>query len=590
MSLSTLPPELLTHIINQVDAKDLSNLRLVSKNLQIVSTPTFGERCLHNLAFMFSEYSLQHLVQMTESGLGRYVKKIMFGTHVLKIKTEEELAWEKWEMQEDEEDEMTEGELEELDREMAGMSADEDGDEENGGDRFGHLEEASFRAGHDFHTSIAEGTTGLDNNNAHVRSEDPETVISNNFRFRQDSHEHDTMPRLTTTFQQKAITMTRFLDSGRHIQLMTQAFRNLKNHGVEATLGFFDDAVLVDKGGKELWCLGRKCHGFDQFYSGRLNNKTEPSSSSMSPDFRRLMPDLVFTSLLKATEAAGYTVKNLQLDLVEGKSWPLSEQGGVQIPLERWLFEPCHQKTTPDGISILTPGLEWKFNAVLEESILAHLHISTSNRSLRFSSVDLAANAEELHAKRQKAYFSNLYDYGMYAISLGDHAFVDISLTSCSMDIVDMMDFLRSQHKSLRSLTLAQVDLDFDDNALEQEHTPLAFLGLMRNSLQLKYLMIDEIRSAEHKFRFIGGRGNIWTSKKEIQDGLEADMYREETGKYFVDTEYLKHQPSMVGLAVVDEVGIGAKRPGEDGDEDDDRNLSASEVSRNMILEYQMPP
>ncbi|TIA27540.1 hypothetical protein D6C79_10612 [Aureobasidium pullulans] len=280
MSLSTLPPELLTHIINQVDAKDLSNLRLVSKNLQIVSTPTFGERCLHNLAFMFSEYSLQHLVQMTESGLGRYVKKIMFGTHVLKIKTEEELAWEKWEMQEDEEDEMTEGELEELDREMAGMSADEDGDEENGGDRFGHLEEASFQAGHDFHTSIAQGTTGLDNNNAHVRSEDPETVISNNFRFRQDSHEHDTMPRLTTTFQQKAITMTRFLDSGRHIELMTQAFTNLKNHGVEATLGFFDDAVLVDKNGKELWCLGRKCHGFDQFYSGRLNNKTEPSSSS----------------------------------------------------------------------------------------------------------------------------------------------------------------------------------------------------------------------------------------------------------------------------------------------------------------------
>lgn len=102
--------------------------------------------------------------------------------------------------------------------------------------------------------------------------------------------------------------------------------------------------------------------------------------------------------------------------------------------------------------------------------------------------------------------------------------------------------------------------------------------------------MIDEIRSAEHKFRFVGGRGNIWTSKKEIQDGLEVDMYREETGKYFVDTEYLKHQPSMVGLAVVDEVGIGAKRLGEDGDEDDDRNLSASEVSQIMIHQYQMPP
>lgn len=39
---------------------------------------------------MFSEYSLSRLVELTESKLVKYVEKLVFSTHVLKIKSEED--------------------------------------------------------------------------------------------------------------------------------------------------------------------------------------------------------------------------------------------------------------------------------------------------------------------------------------------------------------------------------------------------------------------------------------------------------------------------------------------------------------------
>ena len=90
LSPPTLPPELLTNIISHVDADTLPATRLVSKQFHTISTPFFGQRCLSSLAFMFSEYSLSHLVELTESKLVKYIKKLVFSTHVLKIKSEEE--------------------------------------------------------------------------------------------------------------------------------------------------------------------------------------------------------------------------------------------------------------------------------------------------------------------------------------------------------------------------------------------------------------------------------------------------------------------------------------------------------------------
>lgn len=57
---------------------------------------------------MFSEYSLSHLVELTESKLVKYIKKLVFSTHVLKVKSEEERKidrrWEEYEREAEEEE------------------------------------------------------------------------------------------------------------------------------------------------------------------------------------------------------------------------------------------------------------------------------------------------------------------------------------------------------------------------------------------------------------------------------------------------------------------------------------------------------
>jgi len=88
--------------------------------------------------------------------------------------------------------------------------------------------------------------------------------------------------------------MTNFLNSERYVELMSQAFKNLRTANVQVSLGLYDDTPQVIGQNKVLWAPYRKPHGFDEFYDGRLNHHVD------SP----MMPDLVYCSILQATGLA----------------------------------------------------------------------------------------------------------------------------------------------------------------------------------------------------------------------------------------------------------------------------------------------
>lgn len=190
--------------------------------------------------------------------------------------------------------------------------------------------------------------------------------------------------------------MTNFLNSERYVELMSQAFKNLRTANVQVSLGLYDDTPQVIGQNKVLWAPYRKPHGFDEFYDGRLNHHVE---SPMMPNLRRLMPDLVYCSILQATGLADYPIKALVLDIVEGRSWPLTSQGGIQVPLRIWVFA-CEtvnqgwQIADPEVPPPLREGIDGKVNSYLSDGFFTRFQIEGDLRSLTFYSTDLLAKED----------------------------------------------------------------------------------------------------------------------------------------------------------------------------------------------------
>jgi hypothetical protein len=77
----TLPDELLTNIVDNVTSEDLPNFRLTCKTLANIAAKLFGEKRLAHRRFIFTDYSLKGLVDMTAHPVfGPCIKSIMFGT------------------------------------------------------------------------------------------------------------------------------------------------------------------------------------------------------------------------------------------------------------------------------------------------------------------------------------------------------------------------------------------------------------------------------------------------------------------------------------------------------------------------------
>lgn len=77
----TLPDELLTNISENVAPGDLPDFRLTCKTLANIAAKQFGEKRLARRRFIFTEYSLKGLVDMTAHPIfGPCIKSIMFGT------------------------------------------------------------------------------------------------------------------------------------------------------------------------------------------------------------------------------------------------------------------------------------------------------------------------------------------------------------------------------------------------------------------------------------------------------------------------------------------------------------------------------
>ncbi|KAI4843640.1 hypothetical protein E4T44_06634 [Aureobasidium sp. EXF-8845] len=82
-SLLSLPPEICNTIFEEISARDVMNLRRVCRRTNALSSHQFGLKCLADLSFIWSSYSLQGLLDLSTHPLGRYVKRLTFATHFI---------------------------------------------------------------------------------------------------------------------------------------------------------------------------------------------------------------------------------------------------------------------------------------------------------------------------------------------------------------------------------------------------------------------------------------------------------------------------------------------------------------------------
>jgi hypothetical protein len=82
-SLLSLPPEIVNTILEEVSGSDVMSIRRACRLTNALSSHQFGLKCLADLSFIWSSYSLQGLLDISRHPLGRYVKRLTFATHFI---------------------------------------------------------------------------------------------------------------------------------------------------------------------------------------------------------------------------------------------------------------------------------------------------------------------------------------------------------------------------------------------------------------------------------------------------------------------------------------------------------------------------
>ncbi|KEQ71458.1 hypothetical protein M436DRAFT_51348, partial [Aureobasidium namibiae CBS 147.97] len=68
-TLLSLPPEIFNTIVAEVSGRDVTSIRRVCRRTNALSSHQFGLKCLADLSFIWSSYSLQGLLNLSRHPL-----------------------------------------------------------------------------------------------------------------------------------------------------------------------------------------------------------------------------------------------------------------------------------------------------------------------------------------------------------------------------------------------------------------------------------------------------------------------------------------------------------------------------------------
>ncbi|KAH0342579.1 hypothetical protein KCU81_g5647, partial [Aureobasidium melanogenum] len=420
-SLLSLPPEIFNAVLDDVSGRDVMNLRLVCRHTSALSLHQFGHKCLTDLSFIWSPYSLQGLLDLSVHPLGRYVRRLNFATNFI----------------------------------------------------------------------YAEKLTA-------VPDEQREARLKNTFEQWEERNE-----------------------------LVIQALKNLQKLGVQPMLGVFDvpwDSSDLGKDNRR--STRRYGYGYEKFYgTARPDASTEDLHDIHDNSYPAFAHAVEY--VLKAAHQAKLPVSAFHVHREEGAE---HYKDDLQVLREQYLrsgeFSPDFDLT----ITTLCPETGER------PAHTARNIFDTRRQRYEFRTLPV----EHLVWLTQPR--ANFERHGFILNPPLDSApegnkrcFREISISFCDAPFDVLTEFLLGQAKTLRVLQLEHIGIMYlDDDGVEV----LDFLQMIKNDLTLDYLKMARVSSSEDRSRLIGGHDDTWTSREEIQEGLQMYVQREENDEHSVDEEW----------------------------------------------------
>ncbi|KAG9650495.1 hypothetical protein KCU95_g16029, partial [Aureobasidium melanogenum] len=421
-SLLSLPPELFSAVLDDVSGRDVMNLRLVCRHTSALSFHQFGLKCLTDLSFIWSLYSLQGLIDLSVHPLGRYIKRLSFATNFI----------------------------------------------------------------------YAEKLT-----------EDPDEQRE---------------ARLKNTFEQWE----------ERNGLVAQALANLQKLGVQPILGVFDVPWdSSDSRNDSRRSTRRYGYGYEKFYgAAKLDVSRYEDPFGMVDNSHPVFAHAV-EYVLKAAQQAKLPVRAFHVHVEEGTR---HNKDDLRVLQEQYFrpgeFSPDFELT----ITVLCSAFEEK------PGYTAKNLFDTKRLRYEFCTLPVEGTAWSTQSRADFDYHGIARhaprDHSPEAM---DHCFREIRIAFCEGPLDALAEFLLSQARTLRVLHLEHIAMlyleDDSDDVLD-------FLRMLKNLLSLEYLKMARLSSKDDRSRLIGGHDDTWTSREEIQEGLQMYIQREENDEHSVDEEW----------------------------------------------------
>ncbi|KAK5999868.1 hypothetical protein QM012_004956 [Aureobasidium pullulans] len=424
-SLLSLPPEIFNAVVDDISGRDVMSLRLVCRHTNALSTHHFGLKCLTNLSFIWTPYSLQGLLDLSKHPSGRYIKRLNFATSFV----------------------------------------------------------------------YAENLT-----------EDPEE-------------------------QREARNKTIFEQWDERNELVVQALKNLQRCGVQPDLGVFDVPWnLLDVRDDSKSNVRRFGYGYQKFYGAAKPDAMEGEPGDTVEPRPPFFHAIEF--VLKAAQQAELPVKAFYVHREAGTA---HEPDDLQVLREQYLIAKPGQLRPDFEITITILFFEAKNEPGFTSKVL----IDTKRSRYQFSTLPLG----DVNWSTQSRANFDWYGFPLLpphpphgqSYEDMDHCFRELSISFCDASIGALSVFLMSQARTLRVLHLEHITMLYLDDESDEV---LEFLLMLKDNLSLEYLKLARLSSKDDRSRLIGGHDDTWTSKEEIQEGLQMYIQREENDEHSVDENW----------------------------------------------------
>ena len=259
--------------------------------------------------------------------------------------------------------------------------------------------------------------------------------------YRLKKHLVNTQPHLDINHANAAaLKQFRFEQTGSHLNLLAQAFANLRDHGVMPMLGAFEDIVHLAPDNEVV----RRGYGYDELYGPIDVLKCGNTQVAQT-----------LVSLIEASLNSDHAPSGVSVDV----KWDPNDREAVSLHsglyslLYNLSIQNCGCLKSPKDLTVtLTSGKDKIRNK-------HHLEIRNKNSHLRLIRVSIEEYEDSIFPQLEPGIFGPLFDACYHG------QFHQITLSDCEIDR-SVFGLLKTHARSLRHLTLHQIvfhDYEPDD-------------------------------------------------------------------------------------------------------------------------------